>query len=144
MARIERTAVSLPGAPPVKQTGRKNVSYATKEKEIYLMPNVINLSAADFESEVLLSTCSTLVDFWAPWCAPCQRLAPVFDELASERAGSLKVVKVNVDIHSEIAAAYGIDSIPTVILFEQGEIAGRLVGFHSKADLERVLDKAVA
>ena len=108
------------------------------------MSNITNVSATDFEVEVLQSTCPTLVDFWAPWCGPCHRLAPVLEELASERAGSLKIAKVNVDINSKVAATYGIDSIPTIIVFDGGKIAGRLVGLQPKRELERILDQAVA
>ena len=108
------------------------------------MSDVCHLSDADFKSEVLQSTRPTLVDFWAPWCGPCQKIGPVLDELAIERADSIKIAKVNVDESPNVAAAYGIDSIPTLLLFKGGKIVGRLIGLQPKAELERVLDRAAA
>lgn len=108
------------------------------------MSDVCHLSDADFKSAVLQSTRPTLVDFWAPWCGPCQKIGPVLDELAIERADSIKIAKVNVDESPNVAAAYGIDSIPTLLLFKGGKIVGRLIGLQPKAELERVLDRAAA
>ena len=107
------------------------------------MPNICHVSDADFNTEVLQSSRPTLVDFWAPWCGPCQKLGPVLDELANECAQSIKIAKVNVDINPNVAATYGIDSIPTLLLFERGEIVSRLIGLQSKAELERAIDQAV-
>ena len=108
------------------------------------MSTVYHLSDADFKSQVLQSTRPTLVDFWAPWCGPCRTIGPVLDELAIERAGSVKIAKLNVDENPNAAATYQIDSIPTLLLFKGGEIVGRLVGLQPKAELERVLDQAAA
>ncbi len=108
------------------------------------MSIVYDLSDADFKSEVLQSTRPTLVDFWASWCGPCQTIGPVLDELAIERADSIKIGKVNVDDSPSVAAAYGIDSIPTLLLFKGGEIVSRMVGLQAKSELEHVLDLAVA
>ena len=108
------------------------------------MSSVSHLTDTDFKSEVLQSSQPTLVDFWAPWCGPCQRIAPILDELAAERGDTLKVAKVNVDESPRVAAAYHIDSIPTLLVFKDGEIVDRVVGLRPKADLDRVLDRAIA
>lgn len=108
------------------------------------MSTVSHLSDADFKSEVLQSTRPTLVDFWAPWCGPCRRIAPILDDLASQRGDAVKVAKVNVDESPRVAAAYQIDSIPTLLVFKDGEIIDRVVGLRPKADLDRVLDRAIA
>ena len=108
------------------------------------MSTVYHLSDENFESEVLRSGRPTLVDFWAPWCGPCQLIGPVLEELAIERAGSVKIAKVNVDQSPKVATAYGIDRIPCLMLFQRGQVADCLVGLQSKAELEHVLDRAAA
>ena len=97
----------------------------------------IELSPANFEEEVLKSDVPVLVDFWAPWCGPCRMLAPVLAQIAQEKSGVLKVGKVNVDEAVELAAQYGISSIPALLLFKSGQVAAQTVGFMQKADLER-------
>ena len=108
------------------------------------MSNLCVVSDANFKSEVLQSNRPTLVDFWAPWCGPCQMLGPVIEELASERGDSAKIAKVNVDESPNVAAAYGVDSIPTVMVFQRGEVVARLVGLRPKADFVSALDRAAA
>jgi thioredoxin 1 len=85
-----------------------------------------------------------LVDFWAPWCAPCRRLAPIVDTVASELRGRLKVVKVDIDTNIEIAGRFGVRSIPTLMLFKQGRAIEVMVGLVSHADLTRAILPHVA
>jgi len=80
-----------------------------------------------------------LVDFWAPWCGPCRMLGPVLEEIAQARANELRLVKVNVDENPELAAQYGITSIPAVFLLNDGKVAARTVGYMSRKDLESAL-----
>ena len=95
----------------------------------------VELNIQNFEAEVLKSEIPVIVDFWATWCGPCMMLAPVLDELARDRAGALKLAKVNVDDCPELAARYGITSIPAVFLFKGGEIVSQTVGHMSKEEL---------
>jgi thioredoxin 1 len=100
--------------------------------------SVLNINKSNFEAEVLQSEQKVLLDFWAPWCAPCRMLAPIVDEIATERP-DLKVVKVNVDEEVELAAEYGIMSIPTLVVFENGEVVNKIAGARPKeAILEMV------
>ena len=95
----------------------------------------ITVTQANFESEVLDSTVPVLVDFWATWCGPCMMLAPTIEEIARENAGTVKVGKINVDEEPELAAMFGIMSIPTVMAFKQGEVVGTAVGVRPKQAL---------
>ncbi len=90
---------------------------------------------ADFTSEVLESDTPVLVDFWAEWCGPCKMVGPIVDEIADEKAGSLKVMKLNVDDNPNTARQYGVMSIPTLLVFTGGEPAKRIVGAKPKAAL---------
>ena len=99
----------------------------------------ITLNAKNFEAEVLDASGPVLVDFWATWCAPCRMLAPVLAAVAKERAGKVKVGKVNVDDEPDLATQYGIMNIPTVLLFENGRLVDTLVGFHPKEELDAFL-----
>jgi len=99
---------------------------------------VIELTKENFESEVLKSDKTVLVDFWASWCGPCRMIAPIVDEIAEENA-AIKVGKVNVDEQEELAMRYGIMSIPTLIVFQNGEIKTQSMGVQPKAAILEML-----
>ena len=95
----------------------------------------IEINEGNFENEVAKSDVPVMLDFWATWCGPCMMLGPVVAEIASEREGTLKVGKVNVDECPELAARFGVMSIPAVFLFRDGKVAKQAVGYMPKADL---------
>jgi len=101
---------------------------------------VIALSQASFEEEVLKSMGAVLVDFWAEWCGPCKMIAPIVEELAQDYQGRLKVCKLNVDEEREIAANYGIRSIPTLILFKGGKPVEQIIGALPKSALKSKIE----
>jgi thioredoxin 1 len=100
---------------------------------------IVILSNDNFELEVTKSLTPVLVDFWAEWCGPCKMVAPVLDELAEEKAGQVKIGKINVDDNQELAARFGIRAIPTLLLFKGGQVKEQIVGMTGKKDLERRL-----
>ena len=101
----------------------------------------IDVTETTFEEEVLEGSKATavLVDFWAEWCGPCHAVSPVLEKIADERAGELKLVKVNIDENQDLATKYGIMSIPTMVLFKDGEPAATAIGAQPKGALERSL-----
>jgi len=103
-----------------------------------------NVTDASFAGEVLASDVPVLVDFWAEWCPPCHRLAPVLEELAAEYAGRARIVKVDVDANPEVTRAYGILSMPTLSVFRAGRIVSQVVGAQPKNRLRAQLDEALA
>ena len=104
---------------------------------------IIQLDDASFESEVISSDKPVLVDFWAPWCGPCKALAPVIDEISDEYVDKLKVGKVNVDENPEISMKFGIRSIPTLMVFKDGEVQEQIIGAVPKSEIENALQKIV-
>ena len=102
-----------------------------------------DVTDANFQAEVLEAEQPTLVDFWAPWCGPCRVVAPVLEEIASEQA-NLRVVKLNVDENQQTAAKYGVLSIPTMILFKNGQVAKKIIGAYPKKRLEAELEPVLA
>jgi thioredoxin 1 len=105
---------------------------------------VAPVSDKSFLSDVLQSKEPVLVDFWAEWCGPCRAVGPVLEEVAGELQGKLKVVKLNVDENPETAAKYGIQSIPTLMIFKNGEMASRQIGASPKAKIVQWINGAVA
>ena len=105
---------------------------------------VLELTDDNFKTEVLQSDKPTLVDFWAEWCQPCKFLAPTIDELAEEYEGQVKVGKIDVDSNREHLMQYGIQAIPTVILFQNGEVVQKFGGVTSKDAIKAELDKVSA
>ena len=105
---------------------------------------VSKVSEADFEAQVLKSTEPVVVDFWAEWCGPCRMIAPALEEIAAGAlGGKVKIVKLNVDENPQIAAKYNVMSIPTLMVFKNGELASRQVGAAPKAKLEQWITAAV-
>jgi thioredoxin 1 len=104
---------------------------------------VSKVSDANFEAEVLKSTEPVVVDFWAEWCGPCRMIGPALDEIAGSMQGKVKIVKLNVDENPATAAKYGIMSIPTLMIFKNGEMASRQIGAAPKQKLEQWITSAV-
>jgi thioredoxin 1 len=108
------------------------------------MSKPVEIQEAKFDGMVLKSKIPALVDFWAPWCGPCRMVAPVVDELAGEYDGKVAFYKLNVDDNPKIASQYGVMSIPTLIVFKDGQPASTIVGFRPKPELKKNLDTALA
>jgi thioredoxin 1 len=108
------------------------------------MKPTIEVTEANFETEVLNSTQPVVVDFWAEWCGPCKMLAPVLDEIAGEQKGRARIAKVNIDQQSGLAERYGIRSIPTLLYFAGGEVRKQTVGLVSKKAILSTLESVSA
>jgi len=108
------------------------------------MATIPEVTDANFQADVLESDVPVLVDFWAPWCGPCRIVAPVLEQMADERGGELKIVKLNVDDNQQTAAAFEVLSIPTLILFRGGQVAKKVIGAYPKRKLEAELEPVLA
>ena len=100
---------------------------------------IVNITNANFKEEVLDSDKKVLVDFWAPWCGPCRMVSPIVDEIAEENA-AVKVAKINIDEQPQLAAQYGVMSIPTLMLFENGDVVDKAVGARNKSFILQMLE----
>jgi thioredoxin 1 len=106
--------------------------------------NLPEVTDTNFQAEVIESEVPVLVDFWAPWCGPCRMVAPVVEEIAEERGEALKVVKLNIDENQNVAVQFNVMSIPTLMLFRNGEVAKTVIGAYPKRKLEAELEPALA
>ncbi|HEU4701018.1 MAG TPA: thioredoxin [Conexibacter sp.] len=105
---------------------------------------ISEVNDSNFQAEVIESETPVLVDFWAPWCGPCRMVAPVLEEIAQEKGDALKIVKLNTDENQQTAIAYEVLSIPTLILFKNGQIAKKVIGAYPKRKLEAELEPVLA
>jgi len=104
---------------------------------------VAEFTVDNFDADVLQASGPVLVDFWAPWCGPCRQIAPMIDELANDNPG-MKIGKVNIDDYPEIAQRYQVNTIPTLLVFNNGEVNDTFIGVRPKAQLQEALDSAAA
>ncbi len=112
-----------------------------KTKREVKMADILHVTDADFENEIIKSDIPAMVDFWADWCGPCKMVAPVIEELADEFKGKVKIAKMNVDQNRQTPAKFGIRSIPTMIFFKNGEVVNVIIGAQPKEILKRELEK---
>ena len=103
-------------------------------------PLVVTLTEENFANEVLQSSKPVLVDFWAEWCAPCKMIAPLLDELAAEYDGKVKIGKINAGEQQQLASQYGVNSVPTLMFFNNGQVVNQFVGARPKRDFKTALD----
>lgn len=99
----------------------------------------LKITRENFENEVMKSNIPVLIDFWAPWCGPCQMMGPIIEQLAEEYEGKVKVGKVNVDEEGELSQAFGVMSIPTIVLVKDGKVVKQAVGARPKTEVEAML-----
>jgi len=105
------------------------------------MSAAASITADKFEDEVIKSEIPVMVDFWAEWCGPCKALAPTIDQIAEEYAGKMKVYKLDVQTEAALASKYGVSSIPTLLIFKEGDVVDRIVGLQPKKNITDRIDK---
>jgi thioredoxin 1 len=125
------------GPPPVRKKETRSTHHAAPQNGA---GRPVAVTDAAFEQQVLKSPIPVLVDFWAPWCAPCRMVAPVLEQLAKEYTGRLRIAKLNVDENPHFAGRYGIQGIPTLLIFRNGTVVDRIIGAASKEHLRAKLD----
>ena len=108
------------------------------------MANITDITEESFAAEVEHSRGITIVDFWATWCGPCKAIAPILEQVAVERAGTVKVVKVNADEYPKVQMRFNVRGLPTLLLFKDGALVDRIVGAMPKSHLDGVIEKALA
>src|SRR5438067_12588669 len=106
------------------------------------MGSALVFTDSNFDSEVIQSPVPVLVDYWAPWCGPCRQIAPVIEQLAGENQGKIKIGKLNVDNAPSAAQNYGVSSIPTLMIFKNGDVVERFVGVQPKSRLQQAIDSS--
>jgi thioredoxin 1 len=106
-------------------------------------PDITELTDQTFDAEILKSPVPALVDFWAVWCAPCRAIAPTVEAIAAEYRGKLKVAKMNIDDHQQVAQRYEVKSIPTLLVFKNGNVVGQIVGNQPRSKIEDAVKKAL-
>ncbi len=106
--------------------------------------NIVTLTSSNFDDEIKQAATPILVDFWAEWCGPCRMVTPVLEKLADEYAGKARVGKVNVDEQSSLAAKFGVQSIPTLLLFKEGKVVEQFIGATTRDVLAKLIDKHVS
>ncbi len=105
---------------------------------------IVEVVDSEFDQQVMESSIPVLIDFWAPWCGPCRALAPVVEEISKDYEGKVKVGKINVDENPEVTMKFSIRSIPTLIVFKNGEVKQQIIGAVPKSEIEKALDESLA